>query len=176
MTSDRTDRIFLLGMMGSGKTTVGRLLAARLGRPFLDNDALVRAATGREPAEIETTDGADALHEAEAAAFRAAANRTDPVVAGVAGAVIEDPIEAARLAASGFVVWLRARPETLLGRIGLGAGRRREATDLAWLASRAAGREPIYAAAADVVVDVDDRTVEEVVERIVTALTEPSAG
>lgn len=176
MTRARSDRIFLLGMMGAGKSTVGRALAAQLGRPFLDNDALVRAATGREPAEIDATDGEEALHGAETAAFRTAAERPDPIVAGVAGAVVEDPAERRRLAESGFVVWLRARPETLLRRIGSGAGRRREATDLAWLASRAAAREPVYATVADLVVDVDDRTVEEVVERIVAALAEPSAG
>src|SRR5687768_12198114 len=55
-------RVFLLGLMGSGKTTVGRELAARTGWPYLDNDDLVRRSTGREPAEIEATDGEDGLH------------------------------------------------------------------------------------------------------------------
>jgi shikimate kinase len=176
MTAERSDRIFLLGMMGAGKSTVGRALAERLGRPFLDNDALVRAQTGREAALIEAVDGEAALHEAEAAAFRAAAARPDPVVIGVAGAVVEDPAERARLAEAGYVVWLRARPETLRARIGSGIGRRAEATDLAWLTARAREREPVYDAAADLVIDVDDRPVEAIVDSISLALPRTSAG
>ena len=56
MAAEHADRILLIGMMGAGKTSVGRALAARLGRPFLDNDALVLARTGREPADIDATD------------------------------------------------------------------------------------------------------------------------
>ncbi len=164
------DRILLVGMMGAGKTSVGTALAARLGRPFLDNDELVRTQTGREPPEIDATDGEDALHRAEADALRAAVARPGPAVIGVAGAIVDDPRERARLARSGFVVWLRARPETLRARIGSGAGRRHEATDLDWLAARSREREPAYRAVADLIVDVDERAVDEVVDRIQAAL------
>ncbi len=165
-----TDRILLVGMMGAGKTSVGTALAARLGRPFLDNDALVRALTGREPPEIDASDGEDALHRAEADALRAAVARPGTSIIAVAGAIVDDPPERARLARSGFVVWLRARPETLRARIGTGAGRRHEATDLEWLAARSDEREPAYRAVADLIVDVDERTVDEVVDRVEAAL------
>ena len=53
--------VVLLGMMGSGKTTVGRALAARTGWPYMDNDELVRAVTGRAPAEIDAIDGDNSI-------------------------------------------------------------------------------------------------------------------
>lgn len=148
-------RILLVGMMGAGKTTVGRELAARLGWPFLDNDVLVRELTGREPAAIDAEDGDDALHAAETAAFRAAIVRPGPSIIAVAGAVVDEPEERARLPAAGHVVWLRADPATLLQRVGSGAGRRADALDPAWVAARVAAREPAYRAVADQVIDVE---------------------
>ena len=64
------------------------------------------------------------------------------------------------------MVWLRARPETLRARIGSGAGRRKEATDLGWLRQQAAAREALYAGVADLVIDVDDLTPEAVADDI----------
>lgn len=169
MTRD-TERILLVGMMGSGKTTVGRALAARLGRPFFDNDRLVRNLTGRDPAEIDATDGEDALHAAEVAAFHAAVSEPGPAVIAVAGAVVDLPSERRRLREAGFVVWLRARPETLRARIGTGAGRREDATDLDWIVRRAAEREPGYLEVADVIVDVDTAPPDQAVARILAEL------
>ena len=63
------ERIVLIGMMGSGKSTVGRLVAERIGWRYVDNDDVVRALSGREPAEIATDDGEDALHAFEAEAL-----------------------------------------------------------------------------------------------------------
>jgi len=164
--SQAPDQILLLGMMGAGKTTVGLALATRLGWPFLDNDALVRTLTGREPAEIDASDGPAALHDAEAAALRAALERRGPAVIAVAGAIV-DRADAASMTATAHTVWLRAKPETLRARIGSGVGRRADATDLAWLAAHAVAREPAYRALADHVVDVDRISVHEIVRRIV---------
>src|SRR3954454_3877952 len=68
--TERPARIVLVGMMGSGKTSVGRAVAARLGWPLLDNDAQILAATGRPSPTIFREGGEDALHEAERQAFR----------------------------------------------------------------------------------------------------------
>lgn len=163
-------------MMGSGKTTVGRELARRTGWPFLDNDALVRELTGRQPATIDAEDGEDALHAAETAAFRAAVARLGPAIIAVAGAVADEPEERAGLAAAGHVVWLRANPATLLQRVGSGAGRRADARDPEWVAARVVAREPAYGAVADQVIDVDGRTPGEVVAAILDAVGLPSAG
>jgi shikimate kinase len=81
-----------------------------------------------------------------------------------------------RLRDAGHVVWLGARPETLRARIGSGSGRRPEAVDPAWLASRAAEREPLFRAVADQVIDVDDVAPAQVAAAILRALEERSAG
>ena len=170
MPAGAPTRIVLIGMMGSGKTTVARELARLTGWPALDNDELVLALTGRQPAAIATEDGEDVLHDAEAAALAAALRRPAPLIVGVAGAMVEryDMREAIR--GSGHVVWLRATPETLRRRIGRGRRRRPEATDVAWLRARAAEREPLYREVADQVIDVDNVRPLEVARRILEAI------
>ena len=160
-----------MGLMGSGKTTVGRELAARTGWPYLDNDDLVRRSTGREPAEIEATDGENGLHAAEADAFELAIRLEPPAIIGVAAGVIDEPDKRPRLAASGHVVWLRARPETLLRRVGTGEGRRAEATDPGWVRRRAEERAPLFEITANQVVDVDDASPGDIADRILEELT-----
>ena len=169
-------RILLIGMMGSGKTTVGRELARRTGWPFLDNDALVRELTGREPKAIDAEDGEDALHAAETAAFRAATERPGPAIIAVAGAVVDDDAERARLGAAGHVVWLRARPGALRVRIGSGVGRRADAQDVGWLAARVREREPRYREVADQVIDVENVRPRTIAATILAALEACSAG
>ena len=159
-------RLVLVGMMGCGKTTVGRLLADRTGWPYADNDDLVRATSGHESAAIRATDGEDALHAYESAALLDALGMSVPRVIGAAAWSVEDPVASALLQDHDGVVWLRARPETLRARIGSGAGRRKEATDLDWLRQQAAAREALYAGVADLVIDVDDLTPEAVADDI----------
>jgi shikimate kinase len=172
----RPPRILLIGMMGSGKSTVGRELAKRTGWPFVDNDALVRELTGREPKAIDAEDGEDALHDAEVAAFRTAIERAGPAIVAVAGTIVDRPAELARLAAAGHVVWLRGRPETLRARIGSGAGRRADAIDLDWLRARAAEREPAYRSVADQVIDIENHRPRAIAQDVLAAIDVPSAG
>ena len=172
MVVEGSERVFLVGMLGAGKTTVGRALSEQTGWPYVDNDELVLRLTGREPAEIDATDGEDVLHLAEAQALDLALGMDPPLVVGVAGAVVTDPAARAALRDGGHVVWLRARPETLLARIGSGAGRRDEATDPAWIRARAREREPLYASVADQIVDVDDRPPAATAEAILEGIRE----
>jgi shikimate kinase len=160
------DRIVLVGMMGAGKSTVGRALAATLGWPLLDNDALIRAATGRDGPSLFREEGEDALHRAERAALLEAIGRSGPAVITAAGSVVDESALRAGLVPA-HVVWLRAAPATLQRRIGAGSGRRGDAVDAAWLRALAERREPLYREIADHVVDVDDRSVGQVVEEIV---------
>jgi shikimate kinase len=170
MVDGEDRRIFLVGMMGSGKTTVGHELAARTGWRYVDNDELVRAGTGREPADIRATEGEDVLHLAEEDALDAALGLPLPVIVGVAAAIVADPAVREALREGGDVVWLRAKPETLLKRIGSGAGRRAEATDPEWTRKRSAEREPLYAAVASQIIDVDALEPAAVAERIIEGL------
>lgn len=171
-------RILLIGMMGSGKTTVGRELAERTGWPYVDNDTLVQEATGRTAREIRATDGEDILHLAEGEALDRALGLPAPVVVGVAASVVTDPAAREALRDGGYVVWLRARPETLTERIGAGATRRADATDPDWLRRTARERAPLFAAVAHQVVEVDEARPGDVAEAILAGLTpaEPSAG
>jgi shikimate kinase len=163
-------RVLLIGMMGSGKTTVGLELSAQTGWPYLDNDDLLRKRTGREPAEIRDREGEDVLHLAESDALDDALALEPPTIVGVAAAVVLDPAAREALREGGHVVWLRARPETLLQRIGSGAGRRTDATDPGWLRKRARERETLYASVASQIVDVDDRTPAETAAEILHRL------
>ena len=163
-------RVFLVGMMGSGKTTVGQEIQRRTGWPYLDNDALVRTLTGREPAAIRASDGEDVLHLAESDALDTVFDVEPPVVVGVAAAIVTDPAAREALREGGHVVWLRARPTTLSERIGEGDGRRAEATDPDWIHRRARERDPIYASIADQIIDVDGISPGEIATRILEGL------
>ncbi|HEX8002775.1 MAG TPA: shikimate kinase [Mycobacteriales bacterium] len=153
------NRVVLAGSMGAGKTTVGRLLAARLGTAYLDNDV----ALGRAPADVEAEAGLAGLHAAEAAALRAALER-DGVVAAPGSMALDPALRA--LLRDETVVWLRARPDTLAARVP-GSGRPLAAADVAALD---AARRPGFAEVATVVVDVDGRPPEEIVDEIVARL------
>jgi shikimate kinase len=159
-------RIVLVGMMGSGKSTVGRALADALDWPLLDNDALVTEMTGRTGPDLFATDGELALHRAERAAFAEALARPAPAVITAAGSVVDDPWLRSVLPDAGWVVWLDAMPATLVERIRAGGGRRSDAPDEAWLTTLLLSRAPLWTAVANQVVEVDDATVDEVVDAI----------
>ncbi len=162
-----TERLLLVGMMGVGKTTVGQLLAERLGWRYLDSDAQVAQTTGRTIPEIFSEDGEAAFRAEEARALAEAVSGADPTVVSVAGGAVLSRENRALLVRSGTVVWLRARPETLARRVGDGAGRPLLGTDPgAALAALYKVREPLYREVASVVVDVDELAPEMVVERV----------
>jgi len=115
-------RVFLVGLMGAGKSAVGRALAGRLRWPYLDNDALLARQNGLEGPALAAL-GGSVLHDAEARQFRALLAEPAPYVAGVAASIADRPDEAALLPAAGRVFYLRASPETLARRVGRGEGR-----------------------------------------------------
>jgi shikimate kinase len=168
--SEAPSRIFVIGLMGSGKSTVGRRLSRRTGWPYVDNDALIEAATGRTAPEIVGTDGTEALHAAELAAFDHGASLPPPVIVGVAGFVVMDEDSRRRMRDAGTVVWLRARPETLHRRVGSGRGRRPAATSLEWVRDVVRERTPTFAGVADLVIDVDRMRPPAIAEEIVRRL------
>ena len=102
------DRIILVGMMGAGKTTVGRMLAGRLGWAHLDSDAQVEAATGRTVPELFADHGEAAFRAEESRVLAEALSGPDPVVVSAAGGVVLSAANRELLVRSGVVVWLRA--------------------------------------------------------------------
>jgi shikimate kinase len=164
------DRVLLIGMMGAGKTTVGHSLSARLDWPYLDNDVLLALAVGKDTRAVQQQDGEDALRRAESLALTQALTVATPVIAGVAGGVVTDPTDRERLRRGGFVVWLRADIDTLIARV--------RGTDRPWLGASPevamrelyAGRAPLYAEVASLIVDVVGATPERSAETIASAL------
>ena len=170
MTPDPAPRVVLLGMMGSGKSSVGRALAGLTGWRYLDNDELVSIVSGRRSEDIDADDGEAALHQVEADALSLALSMPGPLIVGAAAWVVEHQPSVERLRSGPTVVYLRARPETLRRRIDRGSGRRRDATDLAWLRARAGEREAAYLALARVVIDTDGLQPPAIARRILESL------
>lgn len=109
--------IALVGMMGSGKSLVGRRLAQRLDLPFIDSDSEIEATAGITIAEIFELAGEDRFRALERTAISAAAD-AGPSVLSTGGGSICTPETAQLLCDRTIVVWLQAKPETLLSRIG----------------------------------------------------------
>ncbi|MEU9607832.1 shikimate kinase [Streptomyces sp. NPDC048057] len=155
--------------MGSGKSTVGELLADRLGVPFRDTDADVVAAEGREISDIFVEDGEDHFRALERAAVRTAVAEHRGVLALGGGAVLDD---GTRALLSGLpVVYLSLDVEEAVRRTGLNQARpllavnpRRQWRELM------EARRPLYVEVAQVVVATDDHTPEEIAQTILDAL------
>ena len=104
--------LFLVGLMGAGKTTVGRALAKRLGKTFHDSDREIEARTGVRVAHIFEIEGEDGFRKREAEAIDRLTALDDIVLATGGGAVL-DPVNRERLRSRGFVVYLHAQPREL---------------------------------------------------------------
>ena len=140
--------VVLVGLSGSGKSTVGRLLGDRLSRPFVDTDDVVVALAGRPIPELFAAEGEAAFREVERRAVAWALEGAPGVVATGGGA----PLDAAnreRLWTGNLVVWLDAPVDVLVRRVGAaGAGRPLLSGDAAARLSRLAeARRPVYATA-----------------------------
>src|SRR5213078_1596324 len=110
-------QVILTGFMATGKTEVGRRLARRLGRPFVDIDGLVEAASGKKVADIFASEGEARFRQLERAAVAEACLVPEAVVA-TGGGTLLDAENRRRLAAAGPIVCLAASPEEILRRVG----------------------------------------------------------
>jgi shikimate kinase len=168
---DPAVRIVLVGLMGSGKTTVGRILAMRLGWPLLDSDAQLHATTGLTARQIRDADGTVALHEAEARALLDALAVGGQRVIGAAASVIENPGARAALSKPGVIaIWLRGSPALLAARFH-SAHRPIYGSDPEAVArDQARVRDPLFASLNPIVIDIDGRAPAEIVEAALDGL------
>lgn len=114
--------LLLVGMMGTGKSTVGARVAKRLGRPFRDSDVAVEERTGHSIPEIFRTDGEPVFRSIEEAVIAALLDDPTPSVIALGGGAVLSERTRERLA-DRFVVWLDADLDVLRRRIGAGSGR-----------------------------------------------------
>lgn len=158
--------IVLVGFMGAGKTTTGRLLAKRLAVPFVDSDQVVTQRDGRAIAKIFAEDGESAFRALEAAAI-AELIAGPPIVLSVGGGAIEG--ESTRRAMQGaIVVLLDVSYRQALARVGADARRPMLARpDIEQIYSR---RAPLYRSVATITVETDGASAAQVVEQIQRAL------
>jgi shikimate kinase len=158
--------LVVVGLMGSGKTTVGVALAEALGRPHRDSDADIESAHGRTAREIAATDGVDALHVLELAHLRQVLSDPTASVVSAAASVIDDPEGRELLARPGIaVVWLRIDPATAARRASRGDHRPSPEP----LAAQAERRDPAFRAVADVEIDAG-LPVADIVEQVLAAM------
>jgi shikimate kinase len=163
--------VYLVGMMGAGKTTLGKALAHKTGQEFVDTDRLLVERTGVPVATIFEIEGEEGFRRRESAIIAEVARRSGCVVATGGGAVLSE--ENRRLMrGSGTVVYLRARLDNLWERTRHDATRPLLATPdpRATLADLLEKRDPLYRAAAHVVVETSAQGASVLVNRVAAAV------
>jgi shikimate kinase len=164
--------VVLVGLMGAGKTAVGRRLASRLGLSFADADHEIEAAAGRSVAAIFAELGEPAFRDGERRVIARLLDAGPGVIATGGGAFV-DPLTRAAVKERAISIWLRADIDLLVKRTSRSSRRPllKRGDPHAILTSLAAERHPIYAEA-DLVVDSVDIAPERMVDRVLAALTE----
>ncbi len=160
----------LIGPPGSGKSTVGRLLADRLGAGFRDTDADVEAVAGKPVSDIFVEDGEERFRALEAEAVRLALAEHDGVLSLGGGAVLNE--ETRRLLAEHHVVYLQVGLSDAVQRVGLASARPLLVLNpRSRLKALMEERRPIYEGLASTIVVTDGRTPDDVADEIVKGLT-----
>jgi shikimate kinase len=169
-----TRHLYLVGYRGTGKSTVGRLVAAELGRPFVDLDERIEAAARTSIAGIFASEGEAGFRDREAEAL--ATIEGPPSVIATGGGIILREENRRLLKATGFVVWLQASAEAIWDRVQadtLTAARRPNLTvagGLPEIVELLGVRERYYKEVADARVPTDGRSPEAVAAAILTLL------
>jgi shikimate kinase len=163
--------IFLVGLMGAGKTTVARQLARRLGKTFYDTDHEIERRTGVRVQVIFEIEGEPGFRAREAQMLDSLTALQD-VVLGTGGGVVLKPENRALLASRGFVIYLRAQPRDLYQRTRHDKSRPLLATDdpLAKLEELQRVRDPLYREVADLIVDTGRQSVGALVDQVLKRL------
>jgi shikimate kinase len=165
--------VFLVGLMGAGKTTAGRLMARRLKREFLDSDHEIERRCGVKVPVIFEIEGEAGFRLREAAVIAELTAREDVVLATGGGAVL-DEANRRHLAARGTVIYLHAPPPALYERVRQDRNRPLLATadPQARLQELYAVRDPLYREIADIVVDTGRQSVQSLARQLLARLKE----
>jgi shikimate kinase len=166
--------IALIGFMGTGKTAVGRVLAKRLGKNFIELDSLITKRARKSIPEIFQNDGEIAFRELEIEATKKVARDTDAVIA-CGGGIVLNKINIDRLTESSIIIYLTASPDAILKR----TSRRKNERPLLDVPDPATRirellefRKPFYERAADITIDASQLDINAVAEQIIEKLKE----
>jgi shikimate kinase len=168
--------LLLVGLMGAGKSTVGARCAKKLGRPFIDTDDLVQTTAGMTIPEVFALYGESRFRALEREALADACASPRPAVIACGGGAVVHTDNRRLLRSAGVVVWLQARPEVLVDRVGRGSAREERPLLAggpgATLERLADVRASAYEAVARAAVDTSTRSVDEVVDAVLAAYDE----
>ncbi len=164
--------IALIGFMGTGKTAVGKALAARLGKEFVETDALIESLVGKSIPEIFQQDGEIAFRELEIEIIKRIAIKDNSVIA-CGGGIVLNKINIDRLAQKCIIINLKAAPSVIAGRT---SGDRDDrpllavSDRLAQIKELLKYRRPYYQRASDIEINTSRLSIKTVVNKIVEEL------
>ena len=169
------DRIFLIGPMGAGKTTVGRILAKNLGLSFLDTDEEIEHRSGASVSWIFDIEGETGFRDREEQVVKEITKRKDTVISTGGGVVLRQKNRQI-LSARGFVVYLRASVEDLLARMNGDKKRPLLRVDDPQEKIRqiVTERDPLYTETADFIIEAHGLSFKSVAKRLTLKITDPS--
>lgn len=174
-----TPAVVIVGLMGSGKTTVGRLVARRTGRTFIDADDAIQALTGRTVRELWEEGGEKAYRELESRVVLEGLEGGDGAVliAAPGGSVLDPDVRAALHGPGVVVVWLHTEPSAIAERLHPGDHRPllgEHPDDV--LQQMEHERASIYAGVADAVIDTEGKDPDTVAEEVMAAIAGTGSG
>jgi shikimate kinase len=168
----RSKNVVLIGLMGSGKSTIGRLVAHSLGFEFVDTDHLITEAAHRNIPQIFASEGEEGFRRRETEALRSLGSKQGNVIA-TGGGIVTVPENLGLLRQLGFIVWLNADPATLYQRTAHSHDRPllRNADPAGTLRDLLEKRGPLYEKLCDMKITTDEFSTEEIAYGLAETVT-----
>ena len=161
-TDQRGRNLILIGFMGTGKTTIGKLAAKSLGFRFVDTDVIISRKTGKSIPDIFSEDGEEAFRALETTVLEECATKSNQVIS-TGGGIVTKKSNHPILKQAGYVIWLKASPETIYDRVRRNSNRPLLQTDdpEKTIREMLSSRLELYDEAKDMDVSTDGLTLDE---------------